>query len=340
MTIWSVVISVAAALILLHIVPGLVYLERKICAWIQDRTGPNRVGPFGLLQPVADAVKLLTKEEIIPDKAEKGLYYIAPFLAFVPAALAFAVIPMGKPVVTSDGQVIPIQVADLDVGVMFVLAVTSIGVYGLAFAGWAGNSKYSLLGGLRSAAQLVSYEVAMGLAIVAVLMSAGSVNSAEIIASQQGTWLGFIPRWNIFVQPVAAVIFLVSAFAENNRLPFDLPEAEPELVAGYHTEYSGMKFAVFMLGEYVAMITMSGVMVTMFFGGWSFPGLTDGTGTFAVVMSVLVFFAKLGALLFFYIWVRWTLPRFRYDQLMKLGWKGLIPLGLANVLVTGLVGVL
>jgi NADH-quinone oxidoreductase subunit H len=335
----SLLISIGVVGLLLSLAPNLVWAERKVSARMQHRLGPNRVGPFGLLQPLADAVKLLTKEEIVPATAERALYYLAPLLAFVPAALAFAVVPVGKPLVW-DGTVIPLQVADLDVGVIFVLAITSIGVYGLAFAGWAANSKYSLLGALRSSAQLISYEIAMGLAIIAVLMTAGAVNTGEIVAEQQGTWLGFIPRWNIFTQPIAAIIFTVAAFAENNRLPFDLPEAEPELVAGYHTEYSGMKFGMFFMGEYVAMVTMAGVGVTMFLGGWGFPGLTDGTGIGPVVLSVIVFLTKMIAILFFYIWVRWTLPRFRYDQLMKIGWRMLIPLGLANVLATGLVGVM
>jgi NADH-quinone oxidoreductase subunit H len=335
----SILISLGIVGLLLTLAPNLVWAERKVSARMQHRIGPNRVGPFGLLQPLADAVKLLTKEEIIPATAERALYYMAPVLAFVPAALAFAVVPVGKPLVTDSG-VIPLQVADLDVGIIFVLAITSIGVYGLAFAGWAANSKYSLLGALRSSAQLISYEVAMGLAIVAVLMSAGSANMGEIVTHQQGTWLGFLPRWNIFTQPIAAIIFTIAAFAENNRLPFDLPEAEPELVAGYHTEYSGMKFGMFFMGEYVAMCTMAAVGVTMFLGGWGFPGLTDGSGILPVIISVVVFLTKLIAILFFYIWVRWTLPRFRYDQLMRIGWRALIPLGLANVLVTGLLGVM
>jgi NADH-quinone oxidoreductase subunit H len=336
--------AVAVVGFLLSLVPLCVWAERKICARIQNRLGPNRVGPFGLLQPVADAIKLMTKEEIIPAQAERALYYLAPALAFIPAALAFAVIPFGKTIQRATGP-LPLQIADLDVGIIFVLAITSIGVYGLAFAGWSANSKFSLLGGLRSSAQLISYEVAMGLAIVSVIMTTGSADSpgtvtmSRIVESQTGMW-GFLPNWNIFHQPIAALIFLIAAFAENNRLPFDLPEAEPELAAGYHTEYSGLKFAIFMLGEYVAMLTMSGVMVTLFLGGWSFPGLTDGDGTGAIALSVVVFVTKLVALIFFYMWVRWTLPRFRYDQLMRLGWRALIPLGLANVLLTGLLGVL
>jgi NADH-quinone oxidoreductase subunit H len=340
------VVALGVTLFLLQVVPIMVWIERKVCARIQNRRGPNRVGPFGLLQPVADAVKLICKEEVIPERAERALYYLAPFMAFVPAALAFAVIPVGKPLRLGDGTLLPLAVADIDVGILFVLAISSIGVYAMAFAGWSANSKYSLLGGIRAASQTISYEVAMGLAIVAVIMttgtagSPGSVHMGTIVAEQQGTWLGFIPRWNVFTQPIAALIFLVAAFAENNRLPFDLPEAEPELAAGYHTEYSGLKFAMFMLGEYVAMIGMSAVMVTLFLGGWGLPGLTDGEGAVPVLLSIAIFVTKVFVLLFFYVWVRWTLPRFRYDQLMKIGWGALIPLGLANVILTGLLGLM
>jgi NADH-quinone oxidoreductase subunit H len=332
---WHAFVGIFAAMLLLNLTPILIWLERKVCAWIQHRAGPNRVGPFGLLQPLADAVKLLTKEEIIPASAERALYYLAPMLAFVPAALAFTVIPMANSYVGDDGTIYRFQVANLNVGIIFVLAITSIGVYGLAFAGWTANSKYPLLAGLRSSAQLVSYEIAMGLAIISVLMTAESVDMNEIVLKQQTVW-------NVFRQPLAALIFLAAAFAENNRLPFDLPECEPELVGGYHTEYSGMKFATFFLGEYVAMITMSAVMVTLFFGGWTLPGidLASHHGVLGVVISLSIFLAKLVAMLWFYIQVRWTLPRFRYDQLMKLGWKTLIPLGLANVLLTGAIGVL
>jgi NADH-quinone oxidoreductase subunit H len=331
---WHTLMALGVTGLILSVVPMLVWAERKVSARIQNRRGPNRVGPFGLLQPVADAVKLLTKEETIPKGAERGLYYLAPALAFIPAALAFAVIPFGNAVQIGD-RLFSLQVAPLDVGIVFVLAITSLGVYGIAFGGWTANSKYPLLGGLRSSAQLVSYEVAMGLAIVSVLMTAGALDMQEIVRGQERLW-------NVVRQPIAALIFLIAAFAENNRLPFDLPEAEPELAAGYHTEYSGMKFAMFMFGEYVAMMTMSAVMVTLFLGGWTLPGLDLAArhDVAAVLLSVAIFLAKLFFLLFFYIWVRWTFPRFRYDQLMQLGWKALIPLGLANVLVTGLVGVI
>ncbi|RME75493.1 MAG: NADH-quinone oxidoreductase subunit NuoH [Planctomycetota bacterium] len=340
-SIWNILVAVGVVGLALQIVPGLIWAERKVCARIQGRRGPNRVGPFGLLQPVADAIKLLTKEEIVPAGVDKPLYYLGPFLVFVPAALAMAVVPWGHDMVIG-GQRVPLQVAELHVGVLFVLACTSLGVYGIAFGGWASNSKYPLLAALRSSAQMISYEVAMGLAVVAVVMTAGSVDLREIVAVQQGTWFGVVPQWLVFKQPIAALLFLVAAFAENNRLPFDLPEAESELVGGYHTEYSGMKFAMFFLGEYVAMITMSAVLVTLFFGGWGFPGLVDPSSTSvgSALLSFAVFLAKVSFFLFFYLWVRWTLPRFRYDQLMMLGWKALIPLALFNVVATGFVGIL
>ena len=306
------------------LVPMLVLAERRIAAVIQNRIGPNRVGPMGLLQPLADVIKLLFKEDIIPNRADKILYSLGPFLAFVPAAIAFIAIPVGR----------NLQVADLSVGVLYVLAVTSLGVYGISFGGWASNSKYSLLGGIRSSAQIISYEIAMGLAIVSVLMIAGNVHLAgegSIVEWQREN------GWIIFYQPVAFVIFLVAAFAENNRLPFDMAECESELVGGFHTEYTGMKFGMFFLGEYIAMIVMSSLLVTLFLGGWDpvFFELPDGVvGT---ALSVLCFLAKLLAVLFLYIWVRWTLPRFRYDQLMKLGWKALVPLALLNIVLTGII---
>ncbi|HBO51021.1 MAG TPA: NADH-quinone oxidoreductase subunit NuoH [Planctomycetes bacterium] len=306
---------------IMTLAPILVLAERRICAAIQNRIGPNRVGPMGLLQPLADVIKLLFKEDIIPDRADRTLFSLAPLLAFAPAAIAFVAIPVGR----------DLQVADLNVGVLYVLAITSLGVYGISFGGWASNSKYSLLGGIRSSAQIISYEIAMGLAIVSVLMVSGNINLGNIVQWQADN------GWIIFYQPVAFLIFLVAAFAENNRLPFDMAECEAELVGGFHTEYSGMKFCMFFLGEYLAMIVMSSLMVTLFLGGWDplFFELPEGAG--GTVLSVLCFVLKLLAVLFFYIWVRWTLPRFRYDQLMKLGWKTLIPLALLNIVVTGVV---
>lgn len=340
MSIGQVIVVFLVVGFLFTIAPLLVWAERKVSARIQGRRGPNLVGPFGLLQPVADAIKLLTKEYTEPEGAEPWLFRIAPLFAFVPPALAMAVIPFGHPIEVG-GSLLPLQVADLHVGVIFILAISSLAVYALAFGGWAANSKYPMLASVRASAQTVSYEVAMGLAVVAVVMTAGSVRMGSIVQDQGGTFLGFLPAWNVFRQPLAALIFLVAAFAENNRLPFDLPECEPELVGGYHTEYSGMNFGTFFLGEYVAMTAMGAAIVTLFFGGWTLPGLIDpqSTGALSGLLSVGVFIAKLVVVLFFYIWVRWTLPRFRYDQLMHLGWKALVPLGLLNILLTGLVGV-
>ena len=306
---------------IMTLVPMLVLAERRISAAIQNRVGPNRVGPMGLLQPLADVIKLLFKEEITPNRADKTLYFLGPFLAFAPAAIAFIAIPVGK----------DLQVADLSVGVLYVLAVTSLGVYGISFGGWASNSKYSLLGGIRSSAQIISYEIAMGLAIVSVLMISGNVHLGSIVEWQAEN------GWIIFYQPLAFIIFLVAAFAENNRLPFDMAECESELVGGFHTEYTGMKFGMFFLGEYIAMIVMSALLVTLFLGGWDpvFFELPEGAAGTAI--SVLCFTVKLLAVLFLYIWVRWTLPRFRYDQLMKLGWKAFVPLALLNIVLTGIV---
>ncbi len=306
---------------IMTLVPMLVLAERRIAAVIQNRIGPNRVGPLGLLQPLADVIKLLFKEDITPNRADRILFSLAPFLAFAPAAIAFVAIPVGK----------DLQVADLSVGVLYVLAVTSLGVYGISFGGWASNSKYSLLGGIRSSAQIISYEIAMGLAIVSVLMVAGNIRLGSIVEWQ--TEHG----WIIFYQPVAFMIFLVAAFAENNRLPFDMAECEAELVGGFHTEYTGMKFGMFFLGEYIAMIVMSALLVTLFLGGWDpvFFELPEGPAGTAI--SVLCFVLKLLAVLFLYIWVRWTLPRFRYDQLMRLGWKTLVPLALLNIVLTGII---
>ncbi len=318
--------------VILQIVPALVYFERRISAWIQDRVGPNRVGPVGLLQPLADVIKLAFKEDLTPQGVDKWIYRLGPYLVYAPAVLAFAVIPVG----------IDLQVASFDVGVIFLLTIGGFSVYGLAFGGWASNNKYSLLGGLRASAQMISYEVALGLSVIAVLMTAESVDLNEIVRQQWGAGTLGLLEWNLFQQPIAAVIFLIAAFAETNRLPFDLPECEAELVGGFHTEYTGLKFATFFMGEYVAMITMSGLMVTMFLGGWSLPWVEIPTspGIGDIAISVGIFSAKLLVLLFFYIWVRWTLPRFRYDQLMAIGWKVFIPLALLNLGLTALAGVL
>jgi NADH-quinone oxidoreductase subunit H len=306
----------------------LTLLERRVCAWMQDRLGPNRVGPQGLFQPAADGLKNFLKEETSPAMADKALFTLAPIVSFVPALLTFGVIPFAAPLPTTWGLV-PMVVADLPVGFLYILAIGSLGVYGIVLAGWASNNKYALLGGLRASAQMISYEIALGMSTVAVLLLAGNVTLSQVIAKQQqGLW---------FIVPltIAFVIFFISAFAETNRLPFDLPEAEGELIAGYHTEYSAMKFSMFYIAEYSNMVTASALMATLFFGGWDIPFTTwDSTGDPSVLKTLLtlaMFGAKTFCFIFTYIWVRWTLPRFRYDQLMALGWKVLLPLSLVYI---------
>ena len=304
--------------------------ERRISAFMQYRLGPNRVGFGGLLQPLADGLKFILKEDIIPTQANRPIYLLAPVMVLVPALMTMAVIPFGAPLQIGE-HLVPLQIADLNIGLLYILALTSMGVYGLVLAGWGSGSKYPLLGGLRASAQLISYELAMGLAIIGVVMITGGLTFGEIIAHQQET------GWNIWKQPLAAFVFLIAIFAETNRLPFDLTEAEQELVGGYHTEYSSLKFAMFYLSEYANMITASAFMVSLFFGGWDVPFVEEtAMGGWGVALSVLAFGAKVGFFLFLYIWVRWTFPRFRYDQLMRLGWKVLLPLALINVVLTGI----
>lgn len=304
--------------------------ERKVSAWIQDRRGPNRTGPFGLLQPVADGLKNLMKEEVRPADADKWLFIIAPMLAFIPAMLTWAVLPLAAPLPTPWG-LISMSVASLPVGYLFMLAISSLGVYGMVLAGWSSNNKYALLGSLRSSAQMISYEIALGLSTIPILLLAGNVSLNAIIDQQ--AQMG----WNVLSLTIAWFIFLIAAFAETNRLPFDLPEAEAELVAGYHTEYSGMKFSLFFIAEYANMATMSGLMAALYFGGWNIPFTTwDTDGPFTVLKTVatlLAFAAKTGFFLFLFMWVRWTLPRFRYDQLMTLGWGIMLPLALGYIIV-------
>ncbi|PYP35649.1 MAG: NADH-quinone oxidoreductase subunit NuoH, partial [Gemmatimonadetes bacterium] len=308
----------------------LTLFERRVCAWMQDRLGPNRVGPQGLLQPAADGLKNFLKEETSPAMADKALFTLAPIVSFVPALLTFGVIPFAAPLPTQWGLV-PMVVADLPVGFLYILAISSLGVYGIVLAGWASNNKYALLGGLRASAQMISYEIALGMSTVAVLLLAGNVTLSQVVAQQQ--------RGLPFVIPltIAFVIFFISAFAETNRLPFDLPEAEGELIAGYHTEYSAMKFSMFYIAEYSNMVTASALMATLFFGGWDIPFTSwDSTGDPSVLKTLLTlaaFGAKTFFFLFTFVWVRWTLPRFRYDQLMALGWKVLLPLALLYITV-------
>ncbi len=312
--------------VMLMTVSYLVYFERRVSAWAQNRLGPNRVGWEGVLQPFADVLKLLLKEDIVPDAAHKPIHTLAPIIALFVAFTTYAVIPFG-PSVTIFGYNVPLVVADINIGILYVLALTSLGVYAITFAGWSSGSKYSLLGGIRSSAQMISYEISMGFSVGGVLLLAGSLRPEAIVEAQHG-WM-----WNAILQPIGFITFLVSAFAETNRLPFDLPEAEPELVGGYHTEYSSMKFAGFFLAEYANMIVASAMIVTLYLGGWRFPYLESfglSAGWFAVI-SVITFCVKVAALLFFFIWVRWSLPRFRYDQLMNLGWKVMFPLSLLNI---------
>jgi NADH-quinone oxidoreductase subunit H len=304
--------------------------ERKVAAWIQDRHGPNRTGPGGLLQPVADGVKNFMKEELSPGAGNSILFTLAPAIAFCTALVSWAVIPFAAPLPTPWG-VVNFAIADLPVGFIFTLAISSLGVFGITIAGWASNNKYSLLGGLRSSAQLVSYEISMGLSVIPVLLLAGNVTMNNIIQQQQ------VGGWNVLNLSVAFLTFLISAFAETNRLPFDLPEAESELVAGYHTEYSSMKFSMFFIAEFANMLTASGMMATLFLGGWDIPFTSwDNTGDPSLLKTVLTlgsFACKAGFFLFLYMWVRWTIPRFRYDQLMTLGWKFLLPLALGYIIL-------
>jgi NADH-quinone oxidoreductase subunit H len=303
--------------------------ERKISAWIQDRHGPNRVGK-GWLQPAADGLKNFMKEETMPAGVNKPLFVLAPILSFIPALTAWCVIPFGAPMPTRWGR-IDLVVADLPVGFLFILAITSLSVYGIVLAGWSSNNKYSLLGGLRSSAQMVSYEISMGMSTIPILLLAGNVSLNSIINQQ--AWGG----WNVINLTVAFFIFMVAAFAETNRLPFDLPEAESELIAGYHTEYSAMKFSLFFIAEYAGMVTASALMATLFFGGWDVPFTAhDNIGPYSKWLSLLsigIFLAKTVFFLFLFMWVRWTLPRFRYDQLMSLGWKFMLPLALVYIVL-------
>lgn len=301
------------------------WLERKLMARVQMRPGPTRVGPFGLLQPIADGLKFLFKEDVIPTGANRFLYVAAPVVSLIPALLSFSVIPFGP----------ALQVTDLSVGLLFILAITSLGVYGIVLGGWASNSKYPLMGALRSSAQMISYELSLTLSIIGVLMIANTLSLAQLVASQQGTWLGFIPRWNIFLQPVAFVIYVISAIAETNRLPFDLAESEQELVAGWHTEYSSLKFAMFMLSEYANMVTVSALATIMFLGGWSGP--VFGPPLLRIILPTVWFVLKISVFIFVYVLLRSTVPRVRYDQLMKFGWKVLLPLALANIVVTSFI---
>ena len=314
--------------IMLLTVSYLVYFERRVSAWVQNRLGPNRVGWEGILQPFADVFKLLLKEDIVPVNANRPIHTLAPIIALFVAFATYAVIPIASPL-QIFGYEIPLVVADINMGVLYVLALTSVGVYAITLAGWSSGSKYSLFGGIRSSAQMISYEISMGFSIAGVLLFAESLRPLAIIESQ-GSWM-----WNMWLQPIGFITFVVSAFAETNRLPFDLPEAEPELVGGFHTEYSSMKFAAFFLAEYANMIIASAMIVLLYLGGYNLPFINvESLGLanwLTVLIQIATFFLKMGLLLFFFLWIRWSLPRFRYDQLMNVGWKVMFPLSLINL---------
>lgn len=313
------------------------YAERKIAGFMQDRLGPNRAGPFGLLQPLADGVKMFMKEDIIPETSNRFLFIAGPAITMITALMTSAVIPWG-PQITINEVKVPLQVADINIGVLYVLGVVSLGVYGIMIGGWASNNKYSLLGAVRASSQMISYELAMGMSIIAIVMSSSSLSLGDIVAGQSG-WGGM--HWNIFIQPLGCLIFIICAFAECNRTPFDLPESETELVGGYHTEYSSMKLGFYLFAEYVNMFISSAMISCLYFGGYNFPGMEAVQGSmgeipFALICFV-VLFAKILFFVFFFMWIRWTIPRFRFDQLMNLGWKVLFPLAILNVLITGAV---
>lgn len=307
--------------------------ERKIAGFMQDRHGPDRAGIFGILQPLCDGGKFFFKEEIIPAGAHKTLFILGPVIAIITACISSAVIPWGQNLVI-DGKNIPLQVADVNIGVLYVFGVIALGVYGIMLGGWASNNKFSLMGAIRAASQSISYEIGMGLSLIALLMVTGTLQLGEIVAQQSG----FV-NWNIWVQPLGFLIFITCAFAECNRVPFDLPECETELVGGYHTEYSSMKLGLYMFSEYINMFVSSALMATLYFGGYNFPFMYDLglSENWITIIGVLVFFLKIFGFIFFFMWIRWTLPRFRYDQLMNLGWKILIPLAIANIVLTGVI---
>jgi len=320
--------------VVMTVLAYLVLLERKVLGWIQLRYGPNRVGPWGLLQPLADLIKFLFKEDVMPTTPHRLLFTLAPIIILVPALMTYAVIPFGDSV-ELFGRRIVLRITSLDVGMLYVFALGSLGVYGIVLAGWSSNSKYSLLGGLRSAAQLISYELALTLSVVGVLIQAGSLDLVEIVRAQSGSYFGFLPRWHVFwYQPLGFLLFFIAAVAETNRLPFDLPEAETELVAGYHTEYSATKFAMFFVAEYANVLTVSALATTLFLGGWNGPGADRWP-----LLGVLYFGGKTALFIFIYIWLRATLPRFRYDQLMAFGWKFLVPMALVNIFLSSVIAI-
>ncbi len=333
--IYKLLLVVAVFTITLVVAMYATYGERKVAAFLQDRLGPNRAGPFGILQPLADGLKFFMKEEIIPEVSNKFLFILGPSIAMITALMAGVLIPWGSTLII-NGTEYSLQIADINIGILYVFGVVSIGVYGIMIGGWASNNKFSLLGAIRASAQMISYELAMGIAIISLIMMTGTLSLGEIVNQQAGGDWNF---WNVVYQPLGFLIFIVCAFAECNRAPFDLPECETELVGGYHTEYSSMKLGFYMFAEYINMFISSAVLSTLYFGGYNFPFMNDlGLSHNALTILGTVFlFGKIFFFIFFFMWVRWTLPRFRYDQLMNLGWRVLLPLSIANLLLTALV---
>ena len=306
------------------------YFERKLAAWIQDRIGPDRAGPFGLLQPIADGVKMFMKEDFIPKNSDKWLFIIGPGISMFTALITSTIIPWGPPI-EIFGRQIELQIADFNIGILFIFGIVSIGVYGIMIGGWASNNKYSLFGAIRASSQMISYELAMGISLITIILLTGSLSLTDIVKSQHGM------NWNIFYQPVCFLIFFICSLAETNRAPFDLAECESELVGGYHTEYSSMKLGLFLFAEYVSMFISSALMAILFFGGYNFPGMDYFDGNTLAILGVLAFFTKTFLFIFVFMWIRWTIPRFRFDQLMHLGWKTLIPAAIINMLITAIV---
>ncbi|MBK9638023.1 MAG: NADH-quinone oxidoreductase subunit NuoH [Bacteroidetes bacterium] len=326
------VLVVIVFLVSLGIAAYSTYAERKIAAFLQDRVGPDRAGPFGILQPLADGVKMFMKEEIIPTHADKGLFILGPSIMMMTACMTGVVIPWGNTLII-NGTEYPVQITDINIGILYIFGVVSIGVYGIMIGGWASNNKYSLMGAIRASSQMISYELAMGMSIIALVMMTGTLSIGEIVKQQQGM------HWNVFVQPLGFILFIVCAFAECNRTPFDLPECETELVGGYHTEYSSMKLGFYLFAEYINMFISSAIIASLYFGGYNFPFI-DQLGlphNLLTLLGTLIFFGKVFFFIFFFMWVRWTLPRFRYDQLMHVGWRVMIPLALFNILLTAVI---
>jgi NADH-quinone oxidoreductase subunit H len=327
---------------MLSVTPIMVWVERRGSALIQDRPGPNRVGPFGLFQSFADALKFVLKEDMLPAKANKILYTIAPMFGLIPALTTIAVVPWGRPFTLPGGRLFEPIIANVNIGILLIFALASMGVYGIVMAGWASANKYSLFGGIRASAQMISYELSLTLAAVSVLLAAGSLSLPDVVWRQTGSFILFnaikLPAWNIFSPAMwmAFIVFFVSGFAETNRMPFDFAEADAELVAGYHTEYSSMKFVLFFMSEYMAMATMSALVTTLFFGGWDIPWYNEPATWVGFALSVLSFVTKVSIILFIFVWVRWTIPRLKYDLLMKLGWKVFLPMAVLNIVIVAL----